>query len=207
MLTAAHVFLNEDGSHRARNPDCVAIHTGGDVVTLNTVGLKAGPFRVPPELGSHLSVPITRADWAIVQLSRVPLSARPLPVATADDLILEEGRPILNVTGGTASYRTEGFLAQTCRYRGVPPTTSILDAAGEIVGRAAEPRDTLDIARYDCDSGSGASGSPMIGWSEGRPMIWGILTDSLRGRDRCPDIGRTFCYTAGPLTPAMDIVP
>ncbi|MEX3016284.1 serine protease [Gymnodinialimonas hymeniacidonis] len=208
MLTAAHVFLNEDGSQRGRNPDCVAVHTGGDVVLLDTAGLKAGPFRVPEALITHLSVPITRTDWAVVRLSRVPQGARPLPIAAEADLTLEEGHPILNVTGGNDTYRTDGFLAQICQYRGVPPTTSDLDENGEVVGRLAEPRDTFEVARYDCDSGSGASGSPMIGWSEGgQPMIWGVLTDSLRGRERCPDVGRTFCYTAGPLAPAMDIVP
>ncbi len=207
MLTAAHVFLNEDGSPRARNGNCVAVHTGGDVVTMDADGLKAGPFRVPDALYTHFSVPVTRTDWAVVRLSRVPQGAQPLPIATAEDLILEEGQPVLNVTGGTSSYQTNGFLAQICRYRGVPPSTSDLSDDGNIIGRPAEPQDTTEVARYDCDSGSGASGSAMIGWSDGQAMIWGILTDSLRGRDRCPDVGRTFCYTAGPLTPAMDIVP
>jgi hypothetical protein len=207
MLTAAHVFLENSGQFREYRASCNAIHTSGDVVPFSGRTLKAGPFAVPEALGDHFSVTITQNDWAIVTLSRAPTGAVPLPLAAVENLTLEDGAPVMNITGATDNYATDGFLAQTCAYRGPPPSASALNDAGEIFGRPFEEADRLLVARYDCDIGAGGSGSPVIGWHEGRAYVWGIMTDSLRGRDRCPDVGETYCYTAGPLTPAMDVVP
>lgn len=207
MLSAAHVFLEDNGSPRPRNAGCVAVSTTGDRVRMDVTRLKAGPFRVPEALSNHLSVGITRTDWVVVRLEHVPEGARPLPIATAEQITLDEHYPVLNVSGATDNFATDGFIAQTCGYRGVPPSASALDAAGEIYGRLAQEGDEWLVARYDCDAGAGSSGSPIIGWHEGAPYVWGIVTDSLRGDERCPDVGYNFCYTAGPLVTAMDIVP
>ena len=208
MLTAAHVFLDSDGRLEPhRRSSCMAVHPGGDIAMIDTVSFKSGPFRIPQALDGHFSVGITQHDWAIVRLSHIPRGARPLPIAELEQLTLEDGHPILNISGATDNYETPGFLAQVCAYRGVPPSASALDDTGEVFGRVTEAGEELLVARYDCDIGAGGSGSPVIGWHDGAPFVWGVLTDSLRGRDRCPDIGRTFCYTAGPLSPAMDVVP
>lgn len=206
MITAGHVFLREDGSPDEWRRDCLAIHPSGDAVRISVVGMKSGGFSVPDGLGTHFSVAITARDWAIVRLERAPTRAHPLPLAGVEQLALGPGRQVLNISGAHDNFEVEGFLAQTCTYFGVPPTASDLAEDGSIVGRLAEPGDELRVARYDCDLGLGGSGSPIIGWYEGAPYVWGILTDSLRGTARCPEVGRVSCYSAGPLVTTMDVV-
>ena len=205
MLSAAHVFLNDDGSLNRNRAWCMAVHPGGDRVAIDGRGAKTDDFTIPAELGTHFSVAVTERDWVIVPLSRAPAGAQPLRIATEDTLALEQGARVLNIAGGQDNYETDGFLAQMCTYHGAPPTASDL-VDGEVVGRLAEPGDEWRVARYDCDLGRGGSGSPVIGWHDGTPVIWGGLTDSLRGAERCPEVARTSCYSAGPLVTAMDIV-
>nr|WP_255599303.1 trypsin-like peptidase domain-containing protein [Hasllibacter sp. MH4015] len=207
MITAGHVFFNEDGSQSTDRTNCVAIHPRGDVVTIRDDTIKSGGFAVPAALGTHFSVGVTAVDWAIVELSRAPHRAAPLPLAGRDELILYQGQPVLNISGPHDNFEVSGFLAQVCTYFGTPPTASALDENNRIYGRPAAPGDELRVARYDCDLGLGGSGSPIIGWYQGEPYVWGILTDSLRGQDRCERVQRTSCYSAGPLVTAMDMVP
>lgn len=206
MITAGHVFLNEDGTQNDWRRGCVAIHPSGDAVRIEVGGMKSGGYFVPEGLGTHFSVAITARDWAIVRLARAPDRAAPLPLAGRAQLAMQQGARVLNISGTHDNFIVAGFLAQVCTYHGVPPTASDLDARGEVVGRQAEPGDEWRVARYDCDLGLGGSGSPLIGWHDGAPFVWGTLTDSLRGAERCPQVGRVSCYSAGPLVTAMDIV-
>lgn len=205
MLSAAHVFLRNDGTLNTYRARCMAVHPGGDAVVIHATRFKADDFEIPEAMGTHFSVAITERDWIIVPLSRAPHGAQPLPVAGRDQLTLEVGTPVLNIGGAHDNFETDGFLAQVCTYHGPPPTASEM-VDGEIEGRLVEPGDEFRVARYDCDLGRGGSGSPIIGWHEGAPYIWGVLTDSLRGADRCPQVARTSCYSAGPLVTVMDII-
>lgn len=205
MITAAHVFVRNDGTPDTSRTRCQAVHPSGDRVFIETVTLKSGGFTVPDALGTHFSVAVTSSDWAVVGLSGIPDGARPLPLAGEAEMALLEGQPVLNIAGSQDNFVIEGFLAQVCTYHGAPPTASHL-VEGQIVGRPFEPGDEWRVARYDCDLGRGGSGSPIIGWHDGAPYVWGILTDSLRGAPRCPSVARTSCYSAGPLVTAMDII-
>lgn len=206
MISAGHVFLENDGSVNDWRRDCLAYHASGDGVRVTLTGMKSGGFQVPEALGTHFSVGISARDWVIVRLSRVPMGAQPLPLASREALDLRDGVRVLNISGSHDNFQVNGFLAQVCTYHGVPPTASELRADGQIVGRLAEPGDEWRVARYDCDLGLGGSGSPIIGWHDGAPHLWGILTDSLRGATRCPQVQRASCYSAGPLVTTMDIV-
>lgn len=206
MITAAHVFFNEDGSRNQYRNDCMAVHPAGDMVRIRTGTIKSGGFMVPEALGTDFSVGITAQDWAIVHLNRVPDGAQTLPLAGREELLLQQGQPVLNVSGAHDNFEVDGFLAQVCTYHGTPPTASALDKSNTIVGRTAEPGDEYLVARYDCDLGYGGSGSPVIGWFEGQAYVWGLLTDSLRGQERCAEVMRVACYSAGPLVTAMDVV-
>lgn len=206
MISAAHVFLNDDGTLNQNRARCLAVHPSGDAVAIQTATLKSGGFTIPEGLGMHFSVAITERDWVIVRLDRPPRRAMPLPIAGAEQLTLEQGARVINIAGAQDNFQVEGFLAQVCTYFGAPPTASDMRADGQIVGRLAEPGDELRVARYDCDLGRGGSGSPIIGWFEGAPYVWGILTDSLRGADRCPQVARASCYSAGPLAVVMDVI-
>ncbi len=206
MVSAAHVFFNEDGSRNQRRNDCLAIHPGGDRVRILAGTIKSGGFTVPEALGSDFSVGITATDWVVVHLNRAPNGAQTLPLAGRDQLVLEQGQPVLNISGAHDNFEVDGFLAQVCTYHGPPPTTSALNDDNQVIGRAAEPGDEFRVARYDCDLGFGGSGSPVFGWFEGQAYVWGLLTDSLRGQDRCAEVQRVACYSAGPLVTAMDVV-
>ena len=203
MLTAAHVFRENNGQLRQSRDTCYAVNPDGDEVEIDTSGIFGGAFFVPEALASHFSVPVTMQDWAVVPLARIPEGAHVLPVASPRELALDPDTPVLNIVGPTLNREGEDFYAQVCRYAGPPPTASALDDTGQIYGRPLQESDVVRVARYDCDSGRGASGSPIIGWHNNQPVIWGIITDSLRGRPRCLDVGRTNCYTAGPLVPVM----
>ncbi|WP_341862412.1 hypothetical protein [Gymnodinialimonas sp. 57CJ19] len=206
MLSAAHVFYHDDGDPDWSRINCMVLHPRGDAVAIRPQGMKSGRFGIPEELGGHFSIAITRHDWVIVPLVRAPHGAVPLPLADRDTMVLEQGARVINIAGPQDNLEIAGFNAQVCRYFGVPPTASHL-VGDEIIGRLAEPGDEWHVARYDCDLGRGGSGSGIFGWHEGAPYVWGIVTDSLRGADRCPEVGYSSCYSAGPLVTTMDILP
>ncbi|MGL4236010.1 trypsin-like serine peptidase [Tabrizicola sp.] len=204
VLTAAHAVQDMDGALYPDLEHCAVWRDGSPQVAIRPETIVVGPYRVPDALYDDFSTEIARGDWAIVDLVGPVEGGKPLRLATKDELILAVGQPVLNLSGPSDSDTFLTSTAQICRYIGPPPTSSSLAPDGSIVGRPAEPADTWLVARYDCDAGRGSSGSPIIGWStEGKPVIWGILTDSLRGRLVCPYPGWSTCYSAGPLATAM----
>jgi len=206
VLTAAHNVLRPQGGQFFRDgQSCAWVHADGGRRSSVGAPVVQGAFDVPAALATHFSVAVSEQDWAVLRLERPFARVKPLPLARRDTLDLRPGTPVLSVGGPQDNHAHKGMLAQQCRYIGPPPSASALDQEGAVYGRPFEQGDEFRVARFDCDIGRGGSGSPIIGWSRGRPVLWGIVTDSLRGREVCVAPGRTFCYNAGPLVTAMDL--
>jgi Trypsin-like peptidase domain len=205
ILTAAHVLIGSDGRPSADVSSCRVWRDGSLPVRLRAATITTGGYRRPDVLSGRFSTEIAQLDWVVVDLEGPVAGGMPLRLARKDELILSLGQPVLALSGPVDNLDAgQSGSAQVCRYLGPPPTSSTVAPDGSVTERYQAPGDRWTVARYDCDAGRGASGSPVIGWSPaGEPVIWGILSESVGKRLVCPHPGLTSCFSAGPLATAI----
>lgn len=205
VVTAAHLFLRDDGIPRVGSERCWVRPAGrARPRPFQRHDVVLGDYGRPVGLAAFVSVDSVNRDWAVLTLPAPLHAVEPLPLATRREV---EKAPLGGRVINVAAFQDvaeDGFAFQLCHQHGAVPFTFDEMDEDHIVRRPVTVEEAARNLRTDCDIDGGGSGSPIVGWrAGGTPILLGTSTSGYVSAGRCRRAGDAYCYATGPSAVAL----